>query len=65
MTTCWPPRCWPRPPPSLYAAERRAILELRNEGTISNDVMHLIERELDLEESSLEVEVRMVPPNRP
>jgi len=27
--------------------------------------MHLIERELDLEESSLEVEVRMVPPNRP
>jgi CPA1 family monovalent cation:H+ antiporter len=28
---------------------------LRNEGGISNDVMHRIERELDLEESRLEV----------
>jgi monovalent cation/hydrogen antiporter len=39
----------------MYAVQRRALLELRNGGTISNDVMHRIERELDLEESRLEV----------
>ena len=39
----------------LFAAQRRAVVELRNAGTISNDVMHRIERELDLEESRLEV----------
>jgi CPA1 family monovalent cation:H+ antiporter len=39
----------------LYVVQRRALVELRNAGTISNDVMHRIERELDLEESRLEV----------
>jgi CPA1 family monovalent cation:H+ antiporter len=39
----------------LFAVQRRALLELRNDGTISNDVMHRIERELDLEESRLEI----------
>jgi Na+/H+ antiporter len=39
----------------LYAVQRRAVVRLRNGGEISNDVMHRIERELDLEESRLEV----------
>ena len=39
----------------LYAAQRRALVELRNSGTISNDVMHRVERDLDLEEARLEV----------
>ena len=39
----------------LYAVQRRALVELRNEGAISNDVMRRIERELDLEESRLEI----------
>jgi monovalent cation/hydrogen antiporter len=38
----------------LYRAERQAIVELRNSGDISNEVMHRLERELDLEESYLE-----------
>jgi monovalent cation/hydrogen antiporter len=38
----------------LYAAERQTVLALRNSGDISNDVMHRLERELDLEESHLE-----------
>jgi Na+/H+ antiporter len=39
----------------LYTVQRLAVVELRNGGEISNDVMHRIERELDLEESRLEV----------
>jgi Na+/H+ antiporter len=39
----------------LYTAQRQAVVELRNGGEISNDVMHRLERELDLEESRLEV----------
>jgi Na+/H+ antiporter len=39
----------------IYLVQRRALLELRNAGTISNDVMHRVERELDLEESRLEI----------
>jgi CPA1 family monovalent cation:H+ antiporter len=39
----------------LYAAQRRALVELRNGGTISNDVMHRVERDLDLEETRLEL----------
>jgi Na+/H+ antiporter len=39
----------------LYAAQREAVVLLRNSGEISNAVMHRIERELDLEESRLEV----------
>lgn len=38
----------------LYAAQREAVVELRNAGRISNDVMHRIERDLDLEEVRLE-----------
>jgi CPA1 family monovalent cation:H+ antiporter len=38
----------------LYRAEREAIVGLRNAGDISNEVMHRLERELDLEESYLE-----------
>jgi monovalent cation/hydrogen antiporter len=39
----------------LYVVQRRSLVELRNGGEISNDVMHRIEREIDLEESRLEV----------
>jgi CPA1 family monovalent cation:H+ antiporter len=36
-------------------AQRLEILRLRNEGAISSEVMHRIERELDLEASRLEI----------
>jgi NhaP-type Na+/H+ or K+/H+ antiporter len=39
----------------IYAAQRRELVRLRNERTISSEVMRRIERELDLEESRLEV----------
>jgi len=39
----------------LFAAQRRALVVLRNDGDISSEVMRRIERELDLEESRLEV----------
>jgi Na+/H+ antiporter len=39
----------------LLQAQRREILLLRNRGEISNDVMHRIERDLDLEDSRLEI----------
>jgi Na+/H+ antiporter len=39
----------------LIEAQRGAILQLRNEGAISNDVMHRIERDLDLEDTRLEI----------
>ena len=39
----------------VLEAQRAAIVELRNQGTISNDVMHRIERELDLEDQRLEI----------
>jgi hypothetical protein len=39
----------------IYDAQRQVLIRLRNEGRISNDVMHRIERELDLEESRLEI----------
>ena len=41
---------------SVIAAQRRALLQLRNRGEISDDVMRRVERELDLEESRLEVD---------
>jgi CPA1 family monovalent cation:H+ antiporter len=40
----------------LLDAERGAVLALRNEGRISEDVMHRVQRDLDLEESRLDVE---------
>ncbi|MGH2982055.1 MAG: Na+/H+ antiporter [Solirubrobacterales bacterium] len=39
----------------LGEAQRRAVVELRNTGEISHDVMLRIERELDLEDSRLEI----------
>jgi CPA1 family monovalent cation:H+ antiporter len=39
----------------ILEAQRAEIVRLRNEGTISNDVMHRIERELDLEDERLEI----------
>jgi CPA1 family monovalent cation:H+ antiporter len=39
----------------VLEAQRAAVVRLRNEGTISNDMMHRIERELDLEDERLEI----------
>jgi len=39
----------------IYSAQRQALVGLRNDRTISSDVMRRVERELDLEESRLEV----------
>src|SRR5262245_38641590 len=39
----------------IYGAQRRELIRLRNQRVISSDVMRRIERELDLEESRLEV----------
>jgi NhaP-type Na+/H+ or K+/H+ antiporter len=39
----------------IYGAQRRTLVELRNGGDISTDVMRRVEREVDLEESRLEV----------
>jgi monovalent cation/hydrogen antiporter len=39
----------------LLEAQRRAIVRLRNQGTISSDVMRRVERDLDLEDSRLEI----------
>lgn len=37
----------------LIAAERQAILALRNQGRVSGDVMRQIQRDLDLQEARL------------
>jgi Na+/H+ antiporter len=39
----------------LLEAERSAVVELRNEGRISEEVMHRVQRDLDLEDSRLDV----------
>jgi monovalent cation/hydrogen antiporter len=39
----------------LLEAQRHAIIQLRNQGAISNDVMRRVERDLDLEDSRLEI----------
>jgi monovalent cation/hydrogen antiporter len=39
----------------LLDAQRREIVRLRNRGEISNEVMHRIERDLDLEDARLEI----------
>jgi CPA1 family monovalent cation:H+ antiporter len=39
----------------VIAAQHSAIVELRNRGEISNDVMHRLEREMDLERERLEI----------
>jgi len=40
---------------SVLAAQRERLVELRNSGQISNEVMHRLERELDLEDERLEI----------
>jgi CPA1 family monovalent cation:H+ antiporter len=40
---------------SVLEAQRHAVVQLRNSGDISNEVMHRIERELDLEDDRLEI----------
>jgi Na+/H+ antiporter len=39
----------------VIAAQRRALIRLRNDGAISDQVMRRLERELDLEETRLEI----------
>jgi CPA1 family monovalent cation:H+ antiporter len=39
---------------AVIQAERDALLELRDSGQISDDVLRLVERELDLEELRME-----------
>jgi CPA1 family monovalent cation:H+ antiporter len=39
----------------LLEAERRKVLELRRTGVINDDVMHRLQRDLDLEDSRLDV----------
>ena len=39
----------------IYGAQRDALVRLRNSREISSEVMRRVERELDLEESRLEV----------
>jgi monovalent cation/hydrogen antiporter len=39
----------------LLRAQRKTLIILRNEGKISDEAMHRIERDLDLEESRLEL----------
>ena len=39
----------------LLDAERRRVVQLRNEGYISDDVMNRVQRDLDLEDSRLEI----------
>jgi CPA1 family monovalent cation:H+ antiporter len=40
---------------SVLTAQRQRLIELRNRGEISNEVMHRLERELDLEDERLEI----------
>jgi monovalent cation/hydrogen antiporter len=40
---------------SVLAAQREALVELRNDGGLSNETMNKVIRELDLEESRLEI----------
>ena len=39
----------------VLAAQREALVDLRNEGRISNETMNRVIRDLDLEESRLEI----------
>jgi Na+/H+ antiporter len=39
----------------LLETQRRTIVRLRNQGVISSEVMHRVERDLDLEDSRLEI----------
>src|SRR5262245_34566191 len=46
---------WQRMMHEIYAAQREELVRLRNTREISSDVMRHVEREIDLEESRLEV----------
>src|SRR3954452_21273862 len=46
---------WQRMMHEIYAAQRQALVGLRNDREISREVMRRVEREIDLEESRLEV----------
>ena len=48
-------RSYQRARRELLEAERRAIVALRNEGRIAEEVMHRVQRDLDLEDSRLDV----------
>jgi monovalent cation/hydrogen antiporter len=39
----------------VLEAQRRRVIELRNQGEISDEVLHVLERELDLEDQRLEI----------
>jgi nuclear transport factor 2 (NTF2) superfamily protein len=39
----------------LLDAERRAVVELRRQGKINDDIMNLVQRDLDLEDARLDV----------
>ena len=39
----------------LLEAQRGTLIEMRNSGEINDDVLRLLERELDLEDSRLEI----------
>ena len=39
----------------IYDAQRKVLVGLRDDGEVSNEVVARLERELDLEESRLEV----------
>jgi CPA1 family monovalent cation:H+ antiporter len=40
---------------SVLDAQRGELVRLRDSGTITNEVMHRLERELDLEDERLEI----------
>jgi CPA1 family monovalent cation:H+ antiporter len=46
---------WQRLQHQLLNAQREALVRLRNEGRISDDVMRKVERDLDIEETRLEI----------
>jgi CPA1 family monovalent cation:H+ antiporter len=39
----------------LLEAERAAVVQLRHDGRISDEIMHRVERDLDLEDSRLDI----------
>lgn len=47
-------RAYQRLSRELLVAQRNALVRLRNEGTISDEALHRIERDLDLEETRLD-----------
>ena len=48
-------RAYQRMVREVLDAQRRRVIELRDEGAISDDILHTLERELDLEDQRLEI----------